>query len=61
MALMLIEWVPGRDGGRGAWWVKLNGTCLFPLDLSEKAVPAELRALTGQRLSDLADGAEVLK
>ena len=61
MVSMTIEWVPGRDGVRGTWWLKLNGTCLFPLDLSEKANDTEIRMLAEQVLSQLVKSANVFR
>ncbi len=61
MASMTIEWEPGRDGARGVWWLKLNGTCLLPLDLSEKATDTELRMTAAQWLSDMANNADVFR
>lgn len=61
MASMAIEWIPGRDGARGMWWLMLNGTCLFPLDLSEKANDTEIRMLAEQELSQLVKSANVFR
>lgn len=61
MASMAFEWIQGRNGERGVWWLKLNGTCLLPLELSEKATDTELRMLGAQRLSDMANAADVFR